>query len=151
VLAHFSDIGATLAYNPHSFTIRHQRLAAVSSSGSRTFANFSYMTIIYAMIILEKVAGFDWDAGNARKNDHHGVSMAEAEQVFFNVPVLMLPDSAYSQSEPRYHALGKTIDGRRLHISFTLRGDGKLIRVISARDMHRKERAHYEQATQGNT
>ena len=103
------------------------------------------------MIILEKVAGFDWDAGNARKNDRHGVSMAEAEQVFFNVPVLMLPDSAHSQSEPRYHALGKTIDGRRRHISFTLRGDGKLIRVISARDMHRKERAHYEQATQDNT
>jgi uncharacterized protein len=103
------------------------------------------------MIILEKVAGFDWDAGNARKNDRHGVSMAEAEQVFFNVPVLMLPDSAHSQSEPRYHALGKTIDGRRLHISFTLRGVGKLIRVISARDMHRKERAHYEQATQDNT
>ena len=77
--------------------------------------------------------------------------MTEAEQVFFNVPVLMLPDSAHSQSEPRYHALGKTIDGRRLHISFTLRGDGKLIRVISARDMHRKERAHYEQATQDNT
>jgi uncharacterized protein len=103
------------------------------------------------MIILEKVAGFDWDVGNARKNDRHGVSMAEAEQVFFNVPVLMLPDSAHSQSEPRYHALGKTIDGRRLHISFTLRGVGKLIRVISARDMHRKERAHYEQATQDNT
>ena len=103
------------------------------------------------MIILEKVAGFDWDGGNARKNDRHGVSMAEAEQVFFNVPVLMLPDAAHSQSEPRYHALGKTIDGRRLHISFTLRGDGKLIRVISARDMHRKERAHYEQATQDNT
>ena len=103
------------------------------------------------MIILEKVAGFDWDAGNARKNDRHGVSMAEAEQVFFNVPVLMLPDSAHSQSEPRYHALGKTIDGRRLHMSFTLRGGGKLIRVISARDMHRKERAHYEQATQDNT
>ena len=103
------------------------------------------------MIILEKVAGFDWDAGNARKNDRHGVSMAEAEQAFFNVPVLMLPDSAHSQSEPRYHALGKTIDGRRLHISFTLRGDGKLIRVISARDMHRKERTHYEQATQDNT
>jgi uncharacterized protein len=103
------------------------------------------------MVILEKVAGFDWDAGNARKNDRHGVSMAEAEQVFFNVPVLMLPDSAHSQSEPRYHALGKTIDGRRLHSSFTLRDGGKLIRVISARDMHRKERAHYEQATQDNT
>jgi uncharacterized DUF497 family protein len=27
----------------------------------------------------------------------------------------------------------------------TTRGDGKLIRVISARAMHRKERLHYEQ------
>ena len=75
--------------------------------------------------------------------------MAEAEQVFFNVPVL--PDPAHSSAEPRYHALGRTIDGRRLHITFTLRGDVKLIRVISARDMHRKERAHYEQATQSST
>jgi uncharacterized DUF497 family protein len=32
-----------------------------------------------------------------------------------------------------------------LHISFTLRADGKLIRVISARTMHRKERSRYEQ------
>ena len=103
------------------------------------------------MIILENVAGFDWDDGNSRKNDRHGVSMAEAEQVFFNAPVLMLPDPAHSQSEPRYHALGKSIDGRHLHITFTLRGEGKSIRVISARDMHRKERAHYEQATQDNT
>ncbi|MGH8137886.1 MAG: BrnT family toxin [Steroidobacteraceae bacterium] len=99
------------------------------------------------MVILEKVTGFDWDDGNSRKNDRHGVSMAEAEQVFFNTPVLMLPDPAHGQSEPRYHALGKTIDGRRLHVTFTLRGGGKLIRVISARDINRKERAIYEQAT----
>jgi uncharacterized DUF497 family protein len=64
--------------------------------------------------------------------------MAEAEQVFFNTPVLMLPDPAHSQSEPRYHALGKSLDGGRLHITFTLRSEGKLIRVISARDMHRR-------------
>lgn len=99
------------------------------------------------MIALDKVTGFDWDAGNSRKNDQHGVSMAEAEQVFFNAPVLMLPDPAHSHTEPRYHALGKTIEGRRLHVTFTLRDDGTLIRVISARDMHRKERAHYEQAS----
>jgi uncharacterized DUF497 family protein len=99
------------------------------------------------MIILDKVTGFDWDAGNSRKNDQHGVSMAEAEQMFFNTPVLILPDPVHSQAEPRYHALGKTIDGRRLHVTFTLRDSGKLIRVISARDMHRKERAHYEQAS----
>jgi uncharacterized DUF497 family protein len=77
--------------------------------------------------------------------------MAEAEQVFFNTPVLMLSESAHSQSELRYHALGRTTDGRRLHVTITLRDGGKLIRVISARDMHRKERALYEQATQSNS
>ncbi len=98
------------------------------------------------MIDLQKITGFNWDAGNARKNEKHGVSTAEAEQVFFNVPLLLLEDSAHSQDEPRIHALGKTDDGRALHITFTLRQSDQLIRVISARDMHRKERAIYEQA-----
>jgi uncharacterized DUF497 family protein len=98
------------------------------------------------MINLRSITGFNWDDGNARKNEKHGVSMAEAEQVFFNAPLLLLEDSAHSQQEPRLHALGKTDDGRALHISFTLRQAGTWIRVISARDMHRKERVIYEQA-----
>lgn len=98
------------------------------------------------MIDLSQITGFNWDDGNARKNEKHGVSMAEAEQVFFNAPLLLLEDSAHSQQEPRVHALGKTDEGRMLHIAFTLRQTGLLIRVISARDMHRKERAVYEQA-----
>lgn len=98
------------------------------------------------MIDLNTVTGFNWDDGNARKNEKHGVSMAEAEQAFFNAPLLMLEDAAHSQTEPRVHALGKTDAGRALHITFTLRQSGTLIRVISARDMHRKERAIYEQA-----
>lgn len=97
------------------------------------------------MIDLTKIAGFDWDAGNARKNDKYGVSMAEAEQVFFNAP-LLLADAKHSQQEARHHALGRTDDGRLLHLAFTLRKAGSLIRVISARDMHQKERAIYEQA-----
>ncbi len=40
------------------------------------------------MINLTSIVGFEWDAGNARKKDKHGVSMAEAEQIFFNVPLL---------------------------------------------------------------
>jgi hypothetical protein len=48
------------------------------------------------MIILDKVTGFDRDAGNSRKNDQHG-SMAQAEEVFFNTPVGMLADPAHSQ------------------------------------------------------
>lgn len=100
------------------------------------------------MIDPARITGFEWDRGNARKSvEKLGVSMAEAEQVFFNAPLLMLADASHSQKEPRIHALGKSDDGRTLHITFTLRVNGKLIRVISARDMHRKERTTYEQAS----
>ena len=98
------------------------------------------------MIDLARIIGFDWDDGNARKNEKHSVAQAEAEEVFFNQPLLMLEDLRHRDQEARFHALGKTLDGRALHITFTLRGDGTLIRVISARDMHRKERSVYDQA-----
>ena len=93
------------------------------------------------------VVGFDWDAENARKSaDKHGVSKGEAEQIFFNQPLLVLEDDRRSLSEPRFHALGKTNEARRLHITFTLRRNDTLIRVISARDKSAKERAVYEQS-----
>ncbi|WP_339750359.1 BrnT family toxin [uncultured Marinobacter sp.] len=98
------------------------------------------------MINWAQVTGFDWDEGNSRKNaEKHGVSQSEAEKIFFNEPLLVLEDSKHSQAEARFHALGETDDERLLHITFTLRQNGTLIRVISARDMHRKERAVYEQ------
>jgi hypothetical protein len=97
------------------------------------------------MIELAKISGFEWDDGNARKNDKHTVSTAEAEQVFFNAPLLLLADVKHSSDEARFHALGKSDQGRTLHITFTLRHHGEKIRVISARDMHRKERTIYEQ------
>lgn len=99
------------------------------------------------MIDWARVTGFQWDQGNARKSaGKHGVVQSEAEQVFFNHPLLLVPDRKHSQQEPRYHALGATDTGRLLHITFTLRSAGTLIRVISARDMHRREKAVYEQA-----
>ena len=100
------------------------------------------------MVELQSVTGFEWDAGNGRMNDKHGVSMAEAEQVFFNIPLLLLADARHSQQEARHHALGRTDEGRLLHIAFALRKAGSLIGVISARDMHRKERTIYEQTDQ---
>ena len=99
------------------------------------------------MINFDKLVGFEWDVGNTHKNDKHGVSMAEAEQIFFNEPLLLVTDTKHNQNEPRFHALGKTNEGRVLHITFTLRNVEKNIRVISARDMHRKERMIYEQTT----
>lgn len=99
------------------------------------------------MIDLNKITGFDWDDGNTRKNEKHDVSMAEAEQLFFNDPLLLLEDAQHSQRESRIHALGKTDEERLLHITFTLRHNEEKIRVISARDMHKKERKIYEQTT----
>ncbi len=61
------------------------------------------------MINLSGIIGFDRDSGNARKSaKKHDVSQSEAEQLFFNVPLLLLSDSKHSQKEARYHALGKT-------------------------------------------
>lgn len=97
------------------------------------------------MIDFERIEGFHWDAGNAWKNERHGVSQAEAEQVFFDMAVLVVADVGHSHTEPRFHALGTSAAGRLLHVTFTLRSDGTKIRVISARDMHRKERARYDQ------
>lgn len=97
------------------------------------------------MIDLAATEGFDWDDGNARKSlDKHSVTQAEAEQVFAGEP-LLAEDFEHSQTEVRYHALGETIEGRYLHVTFTLRADGRKIRVISARNMNRKEKAIYEQ------
>ena len=94
------------------------------------------------------IVGFDWDDGNSRKSsDKHGVSQGEAEQIFFGEPLLVVEDEKHSESEPRFHALGKTNEGRLLHVTFTLRDSATKIRIISARDMHRKERGIYEKET----
>ena len=98
------------------------------------------------MIDWERIEGFDWDEGNSRKSaDKHSVSQSEAEQIFFNEPLLIVEDTRHSGTEPRFHALGRTDLGRPLHVTFTLRRDNRLIRTISARAMHRKERDRYEQ------
>lgn len=96
------------------------------------------------MINWSKIIGFECDAGNSAKNEAHDVSQAECEQIFFNEPLLVLSDVKHSQLEVRLHALGKTNTDRKLHITFTLRVNNTKIRIISARDMHKKEREIYE-------
>jgi len=92
---------------------------------------------------MTRAVGFQWDEGNLEKNWlAHKVSPAECEQLFFNQPLVVAADLAHSEAEERFFALGHTDGGRPLFIAFTLRGD--LIRVISARDMSRKERKEYE-------
>ena len=100
------------------------------------------------MIELDLIIGFDWDQGNARKSfDRHGVTNPEAESMFFQEPLLIVDDPRHSLAERRYHALGRTATGRLLHATFTLRGGGTLLRVISVRGMSRKERRIYADAT----
>ena len=95
---------------------------------------------------LADCTGFEWDEGNAGENwELHEVSRGEAEETFFNRPLIVAPDAGHSRREVRFAALGRTEEGRRLSVVFTLRRT--LIRVISARDMSRRERRIYGQAS----
>jgi len=96
--------------------------------------------------LLSIVDGFQWDLGNSGKSGaKHGVTQSEAEESFFNHPVVVVADTRHSMTEPRFAMHGVTNAGRALTIIFTVRG--ALVRVISARNMSRRERREYEKAT----
>jgi len=96
------------------------------------------------MIDFGLIVGFDWDEGNVRKSaDKHGVDSRETEQVFVDPRLLVLADDAHSGAEKRYHAYGRSAAGRHLLVSFTLRQNSTMVRVISARAMSRRERQRY--------
>ena len=93
--------------------------------------------------LLANCEGFQWDKGNSLKSwlKHH-VAEREAEQIFFHEPLLLVVDEKHSQYETRFRAMGYTDKDRYLYIVFMIRNN--LIRVISARDMNKKERVIYE-------
>lgn len=94
--------------------------------------------------ILLDCSGFEWDHANIEKNwIKHNVGPSECEQAFFNEPLVILDDPKHSSVEKRYAAFGRTDTGRLLVMVFTKRG--KFLRIISARDMNRKERRFYEE------
>jgi uncharacterized DUF497 family protein len=96
---------------------------------------------------LAQCSGFQWDEGNSEKNwEKHQVSRLESEQALSNRPLRVAVDEQHSQREPRFYALGQTDAGRRLFLVFTVRVN--LIRVITARDMSRRERKVYEREQQ---
>ncbi|QWD60411.1 BrnT family toxin [Polynucleobacter sp. MWH-UH35A] len=99
------------------------------------------------MIDFQRITGFQLDAGNAYKSrEKHDVTQGEAEEIFFNQPLMVSSDEKHSQGEQRYLALGVTSVGEFLSAVFTLRKNATLIRVVSARPMSKKERAFYEKA-----
>jgi len=98
------------------------------------------------MLVLREPVTFEWDQGNSGKNDRtHGVADAECEEVFFDPRKRLLHDPLHSGHEDRYILIGETVSHRALFIVFTIRKHR--VRVISARDLNRRERCLYEART----
>lgn len=94
--------------------------------------------------LIEDCIGFQWDEGNSEKNwKKHKLTKNECEQVFFNLPFLIEDDTEHSVDENRWYILGQADSKRLLFIVFTVRN--QLIRVISARDMNKREKEIYHE------
>ena len=96
------------------------------------------------MIILPELYKFDWDKGNSGKNlKKHSVTDTECEEVFFDENKIQFKDILHSNKEERFILLGETKELRLVFVIYTPR-DGK-IRVVSARDVNKKERKRNEE------
>lgn len=87
----------------------------------------------------------DWDEGNRKKCQKHGVSVSEISQLFRSNPRIA-PDLKHSDEEDRFIAVGRTEEGRPLFVAFTIRMKRRkqFIRPVSARYMRKKEISAYE-------
>ena len=95
------------------------------------------------MRIFQEPIEFEWDAGNRDKSQvKHRVANEECEEVFFDPHKRFLREGIQCGEEVRHILLGRTFVGRALFIVFTMRRSK--VRVISARDLNRKERLFYE-------
>ena len=90
-------------------------------------------------IDFSKLEGFEWDRGNLEHIKKHNVTYIECEEIFSNIPLLINHDKPHSEIEIRFQALGKTNNQRMLFIIFMTRNNK--VRIISARDQNKKERA----------
>lgn len=97
------------------------------------------------MSLENQVIKFEWDQGNQGKNLGHSVKDSEAEEVFYDKNKIVFEDIAHSQKELRLILIGRTKKGRLLYTVFTYRGNA--IRIISSRDVNKKEVHLYEKAT----
>jgi len=99
--------------------------------------------------LFKKLEGFIWDEGNQNKNLlKHGVSFRECEEAFNDSGKKLFNDRSHSVKEKRYLLFGKTKKHRLLTIAFTIRN--AYVRVISARNMSKKERFNYEKASEAS-
>ncbi len=96
------------------------------------------------MKTIGKVVEFDWDKGNLEHIGKHNVELSECEETFFDENKVVLKDIQHSGLEERFILLGKTKRGRLLYLVFTKREHK--IRIVSARDINKKEVYLYEKA-----
>jgi uncharacterized DUF497 family protein len=86
---------------------------------------------------------FEWDKANKTKIlTRHKITVEECEEAFLSEDIFIQPDELHSGSEDRYILIGRTKQLRPLFMVFTIRNNS--VRVISARNMHRKEINFYE-------
>ena len=98
------------------------------------------------MKILPEPIKFEWDQGNENKSLlKHGVSDTESEEVFYDKHKKLYKDKLHSGQETRYILIGQTKQEKLLFIVFTKRKNK--IRVISTRDLNKKEKQLYETTT----
>ena len=87
---------------------------------------------------------FEWDerksAANARK---HRVSFDEAKSVFVDERAKLIDDPDHSGDEDRFVLLGLSGALRLLLVCHCYRGDGNVIRIISARKASAQESKSY--------
>lgn len=95
-----------------------------------------------------RVSGFDWDEGNRPKCQKHGLSITEIEALFTH-GLRIAPDPKHSAAEDRFIAVGRTMAGRPVFVAFTIRvkKNRRFIRPVTARYMHAKEIAAYEESS----
>ena len=108
---------------------------------------YIYAIYTYCMIDFGMYQEFEWDEWNVRKNqEKHRVTVGECEQIFSDPRKQLFNNPSHSSKvEERFILIGCTDRGRVLYVAFTVRN--KRIRVISARDLNRKERYLYEKRT----
>ncbi len=98
------------------------------------------------MKINKKFFEFQWDKGNIEKNKKHNVEDKEAEEVLLDDGKVIIKDKLHSTDfEERFIILGKTKRNRILYVVFTQRDDK--LRIISVRDINKKEVHLYEETT----
>jgi len=88
---------------------------------------------------------FEWDTAKATSNrKKHGVSFEEAQSIFYDEFAVQFFDEDNSVSEDRFLMLGLSDEARLLIVCHCERGQGNIIRIISARKATKNESTHYQ-------